>query len=1491
MIFPKGKSFFVIGLVLFLGLVFVSSFKKEIVFAENNSETKIVPTFNLEIAHAFGGLASGNFLDNNLFKSSYEEIKPKVLTPLVKSAPRSIAKSPSSKPVSSPKTQFQTRPQPSFFTKLVNNTKLLFNEAKKNFSELSKPLAKLGPESPISQKRDLPTVVAKPVAEKSGEKSKTLALFHEKVISNLNKLAETVGDFLGVGAEPEEPKKPAEEVPTVIAVPADLTPAPAPKRIDKIIQPTAPVQLIREVVRTSNVDNARLDALASQFVALDKSIKESLSSFQQNQAYLSQITNLGPRGNTQLTIGDPNVTGNLKGADANFTGGVSVGGSLSAGGTSVSNLTVSGTLSVSGNDTFNFDGSKLKVGTDSIVIDGIANVISSPSSALSIYTTSTPLALSALTASSTFSSYFLGNLGIGTTTPGAGLSLAATSSILGNSAYLYGQLTAANVVATTTASSGFGTSTPYGFVSIDGPTTADAKTPLFVVQDSGTSTPSIYVDGGYGRVGIGTSSPMAQLAIEVATNKQLLPSGVDYVPAFLIGSRGTSTPLFIVTNDIGANTRGTVGIGTSSPGATLAVGGFGYVKGNWNVEATSTLSSVIATSTLEVRGIDGAATPIFLANSAQRIGVATATPYGLVSIDVPTGPDDQVPAFVIQDSGTSTPSIYVDGGYGRVGIGTSSPQAQFAIELVNGSDPNNKSTAGFVVSSRGTSTPSLYVSNANSRVGVATSAPSALFAVDGQVMANTLGVGIAVNPTSQFPFVVHPTGSQAGAQVFSSEVSNVAMSLRNDLTNGREYWMLSSADGSGAGAGDWAVFDNTAALYRLNLASTGDFGIGTVTPGTKLDVAGFGVVKGNWNVEATSTLSSVIATSTLEVRGIDGAATPIFLANSAQRIGVATATPYGLVSIDVPTGPDDQVPAFVIQDSGTSTPSIYVEGGYGRVGFGTSSPQAQVAIEITGEPGNNANEDVPAFMISARGSSTPALLVRNNTGQVLIGTNNTGGISAPLIVGGNPGLTILAAGNPGISFRETNTSETALTIQTSSGTGFITAGTGAFNVRTSDSVNRWILDTGGDTTIGNASSTIGLKLEVAGFGVVKGNWNVEATSTLSSVIATSTLEVRGIDGAATPIFLANSAQRIGVATATPYGLVSIDVPTGPDDQVPAFVIQDSGTSTPSIYVEGGYGRVGFGTSSPQAQVAIEITGEPGNNANEGIPAFMISSRGTSTPFFTVVRNTSLAAGNGMFVGIGTSSPNGAFSVDTTDVNSAVPAILVRAGATANVAIQVDSGDVCKDGSAEGACALNDLAELFPFDPVQGKPSAGDIVMLDPDKPLHLKKASAASFDSPSEHPSRLAGIISTSPAIVFEGSSTKALGGTYKSDDDKLPLTLSGRVPVKVNLEGGDIKIGDPIALSSIPGIGTKATKSGQIVGYALENYGSEQLSGGKTKVIVLANLTNWTAPAILDASTPTAETIANETLNSSNWLALLFEKIQAWLKDAVLAIKELVVE
>ena len=125
-------------------------------------------------------------------------------------------------------------------------------------------------------------------------------------------------------------------------------------------------------------------------------------------------------------------------------------------------------------------------------------------------------------------------------------------------------------------------------------------------------------------------------------------------------------------------------------------------------------------------------------------------------------------------------------------------------------------------------------------------------------------------------------------------------------------------------------------------------------------------------------------------------------------------------------------------------------------------------------------------------------------------------------------------------------------------------------------------------------------------------------------------------------------------------------------------------------------------------------------------------------------------------------------------------------------------------------AGNDYAEMFPV----SNPgiTAGDIVAVDAGQPGSLKLANAR--DS-----APLAGIIATNPGQVL---------GDINATGER-PVALSGRVPAKVNLEGGPIQIGDRIAPSSVPGVGKKAGPFDDSVGIALETFsGDPSTSSGQ---------------------------------------------------------------
>ncbi len=110
----------------------------------------------------------------------------------------------------------------------------------------------------------------------------------------------------------------------------------------------------------------------------------------------------------------------------------------------------------------------------------------------------------------------------------------------------------------------------------------------------------------------------------------------------------------------------------------------------------------------------------------------------------------------------------------------------------------------------------------------------------------------------------------------------------------------------------------------------------------------------------------------------------------------------------------------------------------------------------------------------------------------------------------------------------------------------------------------------------------------------------------------------------------------------------------------------------------------------------------------------------------------------------------------------------------------------------------DVAEIYYAQ--DGSIREGEIVSLTGDGVSQVTKSSIP-YDS------HAIGVISTKPGVVM---------GEADGAGKPVIVGLAGRVPVKVSTKNGDIKPGDYITTSDIPGIGMKATDAGRVIGKAL---------------------------------------------------------------------------
>jgi hypothetical protein len=115
------------------------------------------------------------------------------------------------------------------------------------------------------------------------------------------------------------------------------------------------------------------------------------------------------------------------------------------------------------------------------------------------------------------------------------------------------------------------------------------------------------------------------------------------------------------------------------------------------------------------------------------------------------------------------------------------------------------------------------------------------------------------------------------------------------------------------------------------------------------------------------------------------------------------------------------------------------------------------------------------------------------------------------------------------------------------------------------------------------------------------------------------------------------------------------------------------------------------------------------------------------------------------------------------------------------------------------CQKNAGADLAEWIPASENISSATIVSVDPnnrEKVIISKRA----YDP------TVIGIIATQPGWLIG-----------EEGNNSVQMALAGRVPTKVSLINGEIKPGDPITTSSIPGVGMKATKNGPIIGKAMD--------------------------------------------------------------------------
>ena len=611
------------------------------------------------------------------------------------------------------------------------------------------------------------------------------------------------------------------------------------------------------------------------------------------------------------------------------------------------------------------------------------------------------------------------------------------------------------------------------------------------------------------------------------------------------------------------------------------------------------------------------------------------------------------------------------------------------------------------------------------------------------------------------------------------------------------------------------------------------------------DATGSGV--GIGDTVTSGTTGSILFVGSGPVLAQDNA--NLFWDDTNNRLGIGTTSPWAKLSVNNYSSGASSVPLFTVASStGTgATSTAFIINSVGNIGIGTTSPNALLHLFSTVASNNNPQLILQNY---AAGGYLPSILFQGNEA----GSPNTYSVSR--IVGGFEGGANWS--DAALGFDVGQTLSRVITLKGTGNVGI--ASTTPFSTLSVNG-NVW-LNSNILNIASSSASTLTVNYLSRATTTIPSNqiyaWSI-ATSTTASPLLTfntngpyATTSINGgfvIDSGAvnydssSGIISADSIQTGPMGFDTDAGIVSwIDMPVATTstsrismsysaqiDSIPILTVYGESTAGGGVSTT----TVGIGTTTPTWLLHLASTTPylalSDTDAGLDQKHWLISNQSGSLRFgtssdanpFSTSTNFMLQRGGNAAV------PKGAFCVDDDNSECPVGAIQGR--------LYSINATVLTDDIAE---FMRSAESLEP----------GDIVIPDSD----FKNKTARSYEqerrsrdlgttlgldeigvkkSVKPYESAILGVISTKPGI--------SLGGFEPTLQD-YEVTLAGRVPVKVSLEGGAIKIGDRITSSPIPGVGMKATSSGITIGIALEDFnpstGSGQASSTE-KILVFVNL------------------------------------------------------
>lgn len=230
-------------------------------------------------------------------------------------------------------------------------------------------------------------------------------------------------------------------------------------------------------------------------------------------------------------------------------------------------------------------------------------------------------------------------------------------------------------------------------------------------------------------------------------------------------------------------------------------------------------------------------------------------------------------------------------------------------------------------------------------------------------------VGIA-SSTPENKLSIALTGGDDGVKVANTGVGSAALFLRNDGAGGRGYSVRSTGSGNSTlnGAGNFAIYDETAAAVRVLIDSNGNAGIGTTTPATRLFVAAPG----------GSGVASIQATSVSGYSSLD------FYNNSdVLAAGFGYGNPSNAIVPDKAYFYTNAKDLQFAYNTTQSNIAMTISGINGHVGIGTTTPNAALTVQATsGNIFTTTNNGTSEFTVDSTGLATSRNYITNAGGSM-----------------------------------------------------------------------------------------------------------------------------------------------------------------------------------------------------------------------------------------------------------------------------------------------------------------------------------------------------------------------------------------------------------------------------------------------------------------------------------------------------------------------------